>query len=201
MPEARRSNKLAIAAFALIAAVALTGRVALAEGDSENLDYGDLGQAIAAVLIFAILLFVLGKWAWKPIVKELRRREQDIADALNRAQRREEEAQGLLNHYKARLDQAEHEARDLLADSRKEAAEFHDEIVATARSEAAQGAEKVRKELEQAKIQAIGELQTTTAQLAAGIAGEVIRKELTDGDQQRLLDVSLAEIKKLASEG
>ena len=201
MPEERRATGFTTAALALIVAIALTPGVLLADGDSDTLNYGDIGQAIAAILIFAILLFVLGKWAWKPIVKELRRREQDIAEALNRAQEREEEAQGLLTHYKARLDHAENEARDLLTKSRKEAAEFHDQIIASARSEAAQSAEKVRKELEQAKVQAIGELQTTTAQMAANIAGAVIRKELSDSDQQRLLDASLAEIKKQASEG
>ena len=89
-----------------------------AEQGGRQLNPGDIGHALAAMAIFVVLLLVLRKWAWRPIIAQLRRREEDIADALRRAQQREKEALDLLSRYKARLARAEAESGTLLAESR-----------------------------------------------------------------------------------
>ena len=81
-----------------------------------------------------------------------------------------------------------------MAESRKQAAELHDGALRAAREEARQTAERAQQELERAKQQAFDELRKATAEMASDIAETVIRKELSQADQQRLLKRSLEEI-------
>ena len=57
------------------------------EPQSGGFDFGTLGQAGASLFIFAVLLFILGKWAWKPIISQLEQREKSIADTIAQARR------------------------------------------------------------------------------------------------------------------
>jgi len=161
---------------------------------------GDLGQAVVAVATFGILLLILRKWAWRPVIAQLRRREEDIAGSLARAQQREREATELVNHYKARIAQAEQEAERLIAESRKQAADLRDEALRAAQEKARQDADRALQELERAKQQAFAELRKATAAMASDIAQTVLRKELSQADQQRLLERSVKEIVKQAAE-
>jgi len=161
---------------------------------------GDLGQAIVAVATFGILLLVLRKWAWRPIIAQLRRREEDIAGALDRAQRREKEADEILRHYQARLAQAEKEAEALISESRAQAEQLRGETLKAAREKAREGADQALRDLEKAKQRAFYELRQATAEMASDIAQSVLRKDLSEADQQRLLDRSLSEIAKKAAE-
>jgi len=161
---------------------------------------GDLGQALAVIVVFVLLLLILRKWAWKPIVTQLRRREQDILESLEAAQRREREASQLLDHYKARLERAEAEAQQLLDNTRQEAEKIRAITLDSARAEAERSAERARADLERAKQHALRELRDATAEMASEIAGKVIRRELSPEDKKRLLEQSLEEIKKRASQ-
>jgi len=161
---------------------------------------GDLGQAIAAILIFAVLLFVLGKWAWRPIIRQLQVREQDIADTIKHAQHREQEASDLAEHYKARMETAESEAAGIIAGSRKQAEVTREEIIETARIEAEKSVKQAQVEIEHAKGQAITEMRHATAKLATDIAGRVIAGSLTPQMQSELLDASVREIGQKAAE-
>jgi F-type H+-transporting ATPase subunit b len=172
---------------------------AWAEEGKGGMDFGDVGQAIAAMLIFLILLVVLGKWAWKPIATQLRLREQEIADTMARSQKREQESQELLAQYKARLDRADADAQEVLARTRKEAAEARQSILTTAHDESHKFAEQARQEIEQAKQSAMNELYDVTANLATEMAGRIIRKNLSPEDQGELLQESLEDIRRRAS--
>jgi F-type H+-transporting ATPase subunit b len=186
--------------LALVALTVLGGAApAWAEEGKGGMDFGDVGQAIAAMLIFLILLAVLGKWAWKPIATQLRLREQEIADAMARSQKRENESQELLAQYKARLDRADADAQEVLARTRKEAAEVRQSILTTAHDESRKFAEQARQEIEQAKQSAMNELYDVTASLATEMAGKIIHKNLTPEDQGALLQESLEDIRRRAS--
>lgn len=185
--------------LALAAAPVLLGAGPVLAAEGGGFDPGDLGQAIAAVVIFFLLLLVLGKWAWKPIVSQLRQREQEIAETVNRAEKREKESQELLAQYKARLDRAEGDSQEVLAKARKGAAEAREEILDAARGEAQKFAEETRQEIDQAKQKALHELHDAAATLATDLAGRILRKTLKPEDHRELLQESLAEIRKNAS--
>jgi F-type H+-transporting ATPase subunit b len=163
--------------------------------DGGGFQFGTLGQAIANVVIFLALLFVLGKWAWKPILSQLEAREKKISDTIEQAQRRQEEAQQLLAQYQARLAAAEEQAAALVAESRKEANVAREKILHRAAEEAQNTAKQLRIEIEAAKQEALREAYDSVATLATEIAGKIIRRNLRPEDQRQIVEESLQDIR------
>jgi F-type H+-transporting ATPase subunit b len=162
---------------------------------------GDLGQAIAAVVIFVLLLVILGRWAWRPLVAQLQRREESIADALKRAEQREKETQRLLEEHRARMEAVEGDAEQLLVKARREALEARGQVLTAAEEESRKLLDSAREEINQAKRAALRELRASAAELAADLAAAVIGRTLTPEDHARLLNESLAEISRRGGEG
>jgi len=173
---------------------------ALAGQGGEQFYPGDLGQAIAAVLIFIVLLAILGRWAWKPLIAQIRRREESIAEAIKRSRAQQREAEDLLNHYRGLLERAEAKVKSLLERGRREAAVEREEILAAARAEAQQAAARAREEIERAKREALKDLQQTTAQLAADIAERVLAGYVDEVEHNRLMEGALGEIRRAMAE-
>ena len=161
---------------------------------------GDLGQAIAALLIFIVLLAILGRWAWKPLIVQLRRREESIASAIERSEAQQREAEDLLNHYRSRLESVEVEAKGLLDRGRRQADTEREEILAAARADAQQATARAREEIERAKRTALEDLQRTTAQLATEIAERVLVANLDEAQHDRLMEDALGEIRQAMAE-
>lgn len=182
-------------------AIALAGVIALAAAPAWAADEtypGDVGQAIAAILVFLVLLAILGKWAWGPMVQQLRRREEGIDNAVQQADKREKEANQLLQAYRDRLASVETEVKQMQAKSREKAEAERDEILEATRQEARKALEDASHDIERAKKRALGELQDTTVLLATEIAGRVIQQKLTAKQHQRMMDESLKQIRKRA---
>jgi len=161
---------------------------------------GDVGQALAAVVIFVVLLIILAKWAWGPIVQQLQRREEAINSALEQADKREKEAGQLLDTYRARLGSVDAEAKEMLAKSRQSAEAEHDQILQAAREEAHEAAQAAGQDIERAKEQALRELHDQTARLATEIAGQIIQDQLTPAQHREMVAESLEQIRKRAAE-
>lgn len=184
-------------AWALGAACVLEARTALAAGGEGSGDFfGDVGQAIATVAIFLILLTVLGKFAWKPILAQIRRREESISHALAAAAERDRKSQELLDSYRRKLEDIEEEARQILARSRQEGAAAREALLSEAREEARKLSDEQRRDIEQAKTEALRELHEKTAELAADMAGQVLRRRLSPEDQGRIMSQSLQDIRR-----
>jgi F-type H+-transporting ATPase subunit b len=167
-----------------------------AEGGQTTPNFGDLGQAIATLVIFVLLLAVLGRFAWKPLLAQLRRREESIAEALRRSQEREAKAEELLKAYQARLEAAEAEAAEVVARGRKAAAESREQVLSAARDEATRTMTQAKEEIDQAKEAAVRDLYAAAADLATDVAERVIGKSLKDADHARLVDESLGQIRR-----
>ena len=188
-----------VAGVVCVCAVLYAAQAAVAGGGKEFYP-GDLGQAIAAILIFGLLLFVLGKWAWGPIVRQLQDREQDVIATIESAKRREEEAQGLAEEYKGRMENAEAEGEKIIARSRRDSEVEGEKIIDAARLEADESVQQGLADIQQAKRQAIREMRDATAQLAADIAGRVIEDSLTPQMHNELMDASIKAIGRRAAE-
>jgi F-type H+-transporting ATPase subunit b len=157
--------------------------------------YGDLGQALMILFVFAGLLLILGKYAWKPIIGQLQRREKDIAERIQDTERRNREAKELEAHYKASLDRAEAEAKQILARNLEEVARAREDLLAAARQEGNRTIEAAKAEIEMFKKAAIEELQQATAGMAVSIAGEILQRQLTPEMQEKLVEQSLTRIR------
>lgn len=153
----------------------------------------EIGLIFWTTLSFLLLLFLLRKYAWKPILGALNQREEGIKKALESAEAARMEMQNLQAGNEKLLAEARAE-RDVML---REAREIKDKIVAEAKNEAQeQGAKMIaqaKATIESEKKAAIAELKDQVASLSLEIAEKVIRKELADKDQQLKLVENMLE--------
>ncbi len=147
----------------------------------------DLELAICTLMVFFLLLAVLGKFAWKPIMAALEEREQNISDNIADAARQNEDARQLLTEYDRRLAATQDQVRAILDDARKDAERSHQEILAKARIDAEAEMQRAKLEIETATSGALKELAERGTDLAINLAGKIVRKELTSGDHAVLI--------------
>ena len=99
--------------------------------------------ALWTLVVFAILLWVLWKYAWKPIADGLEKRERHIADNIAEAERHNEDARQILADYEKKLADSHQEVRGLLEQARRDAEKLGREMLARAKEEADGGAAAV----------------------------------------------------------
>ncbi|MGD2108331.1 MAG: F0F1 ATP synthase subunit B [Phycisphaerae bacterium] len=170
------------------------------EGASEggpSLFTGDLGNIFWTLLTFTAVLFVLGKFAWGPILGALQKREDFIRDSLQKAKEDREQAELRLKEYAEKLDAARAEASAIVDEGRRDAEELRKKLEAKAKDEADTILERAKREISIATDTAVKELYTLSARLATDVASRVIRKELDPKEHERLVAESIEELKKV----
>ena len=163
-------------------------------GGSPNLFAGDVGNAIWTLVIFGLVVLVLGKFAWGPILNTLQTRENFIREALEKAKHDREAAEERLREYEARLATARAEASAIVDEGRRDAEVVKRRIEADAKVEADKMIERAKREIHIATDTAIKELYLHSATLAMQLAARVIGRELTPQDHERLISETLDEI-------
>ena len=140
----------------------------------------DPGLIIWTTIIFTLLLVVLKKFAWKPILNAVDERNKSIEEALKAADKAKEEM-ALLNADNERILAEAKTERDKLL---KEAREIKEGIIGEARNKADKEAEQIinsaKKQIANEKMKAITELKNTVAALSIDIAEKVLKRELTE---------------------
>jgi len=156
-----------------------------------------IGLIFWTVVIFLLLVFLLGKFAWKPIMAMIAERELFIEDSLNKAEIARQEMALLTSENEQLLKQARAERDRIL----KEAKELKDQIVKdakdVAKAEGVKMIDKARKEIESQKNAALAEIRTQVATLSIEIAEKVLRKQFQDNDKQEALVSELLKDLKL----
>ena len=156
-----------------------------------------IGFVVWASLAFLVLLVLLKKLAWKPILEAIHERERSIETALASAENAKAEMARLTNQNEALLKEARAE-RDLIL---KEAKDLKDKIVAEARNNAqAEGEkmiEKAKLEIESQKNAALSEVKNQVASLSVEIAEKVLRRQFEDRSKQDALVSDLLKEVKL----
>jgi len=143
-----------------------------------------IGLIFWTSLTFLILLFLLAKFAWKPILKSLGEREQSISDALNQAEKAREELAQLSSDNERLLQEAKEEQSRILKDAQSAADSIISEAKDQALKEVASIKEKATLSIEQEKKAAMAEIKNLTAELSVGIAEKILREELKDKSAQ-----------------
>lgn len=156
-----------------------------------------IGMIFWTTVTFLILLFILRKFAWKPILNTVNQREKGIKNALESAERAREEMEALQANNDKILREARVERETIL----KEAREMSDKMIADAKEKAneagAKELEAARQAIYQEKMAAQTELKNELATLSIGIAEKVLRGELQDKTKQENLVASLIDDIKL----
>lgn len=144
----------------------------------------DLGYFVWALIIFLILLFILKKFAWKPIIKMLNEREQIIAGSIATAEKIKAEMAQLQNENEALLAKAREERAQLL----KEARETKEKIINEAKDVAKVEAGKIITDAQQAinaqKMAAITEVKNEVGKMVVELSEKILKKELSAATKQ-----------------
>jgi len=147
----------------------------------------DPGLIIWTTIIFTLLLIVLKKYAWKPILTAVDERNKSIAEALKAADKAKEEIASL-NADNERILQEARMERDLLL---KEARDMKNNIISKAKEQANKEADKIltstKEQISNEKMRAITELKNTVADLSIDMATMVLKSELKDTNKQKQL--------------
>jgi F-type H+-transporting ATPase subunit b len=156
-----------------------------------NILSGNLGNVVFTLVIFLGVVFILGRFAWKPLLNGLQQREKFIHDSIASARQEREEADKLLARYKQQIDKAREEATAIVEEGKRDAEVVRRRIHDEARQESDAMVARARREIELAGKAAIKELYDQTAELAVRVAGKMIKKELSPDDHRELVRESL----------
>lgn len=152
----------------------------------------DIGLVIWTSLAFLILLFLLGKFAWKPIMKAITERESGIAESLALADRVKAEMALMQNETETLMAKAREERAVIL----KEAKDMKDKIVNEAKDQAKVEANKIMAENQQAinnqKMAALTEVKNAVGKLVVEVSEKVLRRELANKPEQEQFIKTLA---------
>ena len=153
-----------------------------------------LGLMIWTLLAFGITLYLLNKLAFPRIAAALDRRRVAIEESIQAAQRAKQEADELLDEYRARLREAREQAEDILARARKAAENLADETKAQATKQREELLATARRDIEHETRRALDELRKEVADLTVMATEKITRKSLNDEDHRRLIEEALSEV-------
>lgn len=176
----------------LLAAPALAAEGA--HGEETNIFNADIGNFIFTLIIFGLVIWILGKFAWRPLLNVLNEREKTIRDSIEQAREERAQAERLLADYKAQLDKARVDANAIVAEGRRDAEVVARRLQDGARQEADEMIQRARREIQLATDTARKQLHDEASNLAVQVAGKLIRKELSPQDHRALVDESLKEM-------
>ncbi|HLX13112.1 MAG TPA: F0F1 ATP synthase subunit B [Bacteroidota bacterium] len=154
------------------------------------------GLIVWTIFTFLVLLFILRKFAWKPIVGALNDREARIHDALKSAETAREEAQRLIAQNRDMMAKAEEESRKLFNESRALGEKLKDEIVDKANQQARKMVDSAKEEISRDKDAALNQLRNEVASMAVEAAGKILNESLDPARHRKLIDDVLNKMPK-----
>jgi F-type H+-transporting ATPase subunit b len=156
----------------------------------------EFGLVFWMLVSFLIVLFILGKFAWKPILKALKERETSIEDALRSADKAREAMENLKADNEKLLSEARAERERMLREARDTKDAIINEAKGKATTEANRLLQMAREAITNEKLAAITELKNQVATLSIEIAEKILREQLKDaGKQKELAEKYLKEVK------
>ena len=175
-------------------AFVLAAAAAGEEGGGSFLVQPDIGLMVWTLLVFGISGYLLKKYAFPQIAEALDRRQRIIEDSLETAAKTRAEAETLLEEYRERLAAAREQAEAILARARKAAETSEAETLAEARKRREELLAQTKRDIEAETRRAIQDIRNEVADLTILATEKVTRKTLTEDDQRRLVEETLAEL-------
>ncbi len=154
----------------------------------------DPGLLLWTIITFLVLVLILWKAAWRPIVDALDARAEKVRFEIDNAERSRQEAEKLLAQHKEMMDNARNEAAQIISKGREEAERMKNDIVEKANSESRVIAERAKKEIELAKDKALADIKTEIVLLSTEIASKIVNKSIKPEDQKSLVEETLKEM-------
>ena len=161
-----------------------------------NLLEVDPGLIVWVIITFIVLLWVLKKVAWKPILAALDLREKEIKDSLEKAEKAKEDAQKILEQNQASLAKAEDESKKIIDQSRTYAETLKEQMLKESKEEARKLVDNATEEIERKKNAAFEELKNQIAEISLTAAEKIMRENLNKEKNKKIVNEYLKEINK-----
>ncbi|OLZ10663.1 F0F1 ATP synthase subunit B [Sulfobacillus thermosulfidooxidans] len=156
-----------------------------------------LGNMVAGVLQWVILLILLRLYVYKPLLAAMQKRRDTIAKQINDANSLREEAEKLHQEQEALLKQAREDAKTLIAQARREGEEEARKIVEQAQREAQYRQKAALEEIQHERDEALKAIRAQVADLVLMATSKLLERNLDDKDQERYLDQILQDAGQL----
>ncbi|WAA12177.1 F0F1 ATP synthase subunit B [Fervidibacillus halotolerans] len=144
-------------------------------------------DSLYQLFAFLILMYLLKRYAWEPLQKTMKDREEYVAGEIEAAEKAKKESQEILEQHRQMVKNAREEAQTFIENAKKQGEAQREEIIQTARMEAEKMKESARIEIQQEKEKAVSALREQVSSLSVLIASKVIEKELNEKDQEALI--------------
>lgn len=156
----------------------------------------DPGLFVWTILTFLLLLTVLAKFAWKPLLKMLKDREELIRSSLDDAEKAQSELARLNAEGEEIINKARAEAQEIISQGKASATKMKEETLNDAKEKARSVAEDAQKQIQVEKEKAIAEIKGEVVNLSLSVAEKLIKKNLSPEDNKALIDESLSKVKE-----
>lgn len=151
--------------------------------------------AVWTLVVFLLLLFVLSKYAWNPMLGALQKREENIRSAIDEAQRARDDAHQIREQLATERGKIAEETRAAIEAARKDAQQLRETMLGQAKADIQTERDRLHREIDSARDHALKQLWDQTAQLATLISAKAIRRQLDPDDHRRLVDEALADLR------
>ncbi|PYZ96084.1 ATP synthase F0 subunit B [Alteribacter lacisalsi] len=155
------------------------------------IEWGDVIYQLAG---FVVLLLILKKFAFGPIMDMMEKRENHIADQISSAEKNREESEKYLEEQREAIKEARTEAKEIVENARKQAERTEKDIIANAEKQAERKTQEALANIQMEKEQAISALREQVSSLSVLVASKVIEKELDEKEQEKLIQETLKEV-------
>jgi F-type H+-transporting ATPase subunit b len=156
----------------------------------------NVALSVWTAVTFGILIIVLGKFAWGPILQMIETREKTIAEAIESAKRERAAAEAAAGEMRAALEQARVAAAELVRKNQQEVAAAKAELMAAAKKESEDLLQAARRTITEEKQQAIAELRAQAVDLAIEAAGKLVQNSMDKQKQKQLVEEYLSQLPK-----
>jgi len=191
--------KYRLTAFALFVLAAVPAAAAEPAAEALSPFAGNVGNAVWTLAIFVIVVIMLGKFAWGPVLGLLQQREEFIHRSLSDAKRDRDEAEARLKEYLAKVQSARVEAAALVDQARGDAQRLRDELTQKARADADQLVRNAERQIQMETSRAVQQIRKEAVDLSVMIASKIIQRNITKEDNERLIDDTLKQLETLSS--
>jgi F-type H+-transporting ATPase subunit b len=149
--------------------------------------------ALWSAVTFLLFIFVLGRFAWRPLISGLNQRESKIREDIFQAEENRLKAEEMLAEHGRKMAKVHEEIRDIIAEARRDAEHVKQEILMEAQKEANASKERAIHEIGRARDGALKDLFDVMATEVARATEHVLGRSLNEADQDRLIDEALAD--------
>jgi len=154
----------------------------------------DPGLFIWTIITFLVLLTLLAKFAWKPLLAALDDRQSSIRNALDDARKAKQELEGIHAESAKLLAEARREASEIVSRSRSDADRFREEMKQKARDEATALMRNAERQIELETTRAVQQIRQEAVDLSVGIASKLLQRNVSKEDNERLIEETFKQL-------